>query len=269
MHGCETKVASVRNLSLADHMPTASTQKATEHVAEADPAIQSIAAHACFWSVAASCLWLDLWSKSWAFRTLPFEGFQPWIDGWIVFHRSLNDGAVFGSFTGYTSVFIVASICALGFVFYLFAHSGRKQWCLHIALAMILSGAIGNLYDRAYVIADVATIVDDEGVTRSMIGVELSDSDDTTVRIGSWPEGSNVKRLDREKYQVDVHRQGVVRDFIRFVPRFPSWFPKLAGKDMWPWVFNVADAALVCGVGILLLSNLFDGRKGQEALDSQ
>jgi lipoprotein signal peptidase len=242
-------------------MPTVSTHTTAEQVAEVEPAIKSVGAHACFWLVATLSLSLDLWSKEWAFKTLPVEGFRPWIDGWVVFHRSLNDGAVFGSFTGYTSVFIVASLCALGFVFYLFARSGRNQWCLHIALAMILSGAIGNLYDRAYIVADVATIVDDDGVSRSMIGILLSDPDDKMVRIGSWPEGANPKRLDRDKYQVELRRQGVVRDFIRFVPHFPSWVPKLAGKEMWPWVFNVADAALVCGVGVLLLSSLFDGRK--------
>lgn len=244
-------------------MATASTHRKKQQVAEAEPALGSVVAHACFWSVAILCLWLDLWSKKWAFTTLPVEGARSWIDGWIEFRRSLNDGAVFGSFTGYTSVFVVASICALGFVFYLFAHSGRKQWGLHVALAMILSGAIGNLYDRAYIIADVAKIVEDDDVERSVIGVLLSDPGDKIVRIGVWPDGSNPKRLDRGRYQVELRRQGVVRDFIQFVPRFPSWFPKLAGKEMWPWVFNVADAALVCGVGILLLSGLLDGRGKQ------
>lgn len=241
-------------------MATASTKRKPEQVAQFDPALSSLSAHGCFWLVAAFCLWLDLWSKAWAFRTLPVEGAQSWIDGWVEFHRSLNDGAVFGSFTGYTSVFIIASVCALAFVFYLFAHSGRKQWGLHVALAMILSGAIGNLYDRAYVVTDVAKIVDDDGIERSVIGILLSDPDDKIVRMGSWPEGSSPRRLDPDKYEIKLHRQGVVRDFIRFVPRFPSWFPKLAGREMWPWVFNVADAALVCGVGVLLLSCLCDGR---------
>jgi lipoprotein signal peptidase len=194
------------------------------------------------------------------------EGAQSWIDGWVEFHRSLNDGAVFGSFTGYTSVFIVASVCALAFVFYLFAHSGRRQWGLHVALALILAGAIGNLYDRAYVVTDVAKIVDEDGIERSIIGILLSDAEDKVVRMGSWPEGSNPRRLDRDKYELKLHRQGVVRDFIRFVPRFPSWFPKLAGREMWPWVFNVADAALVCGVGVLLLSCLRDGRRKHDGM---
>jgi len=249
-------------------MGKTSPQSNTDSVAEHESALTSASAHVCFWSVAMLLLSLDLWSKKWAFAALPVDGSRTWIDGWVEFRRSLNDGAVFGSFTGYTSVFVGASICALAFVFYLFAHSGRKQWGLHMALAMILSGAIGNLYDRAFIIADVAKIVDDSGVRQTMIGVVLSDPGEKTVRIGSYPEGAHPKRLDRERYQVTLHRQGVVRDFIRFVPHFPRWFPTRAGHEIWPWVFNVADASLVCGVGILLLSSLF-GHRGNSPSETE
>jgi lipoprotein signal peptidase len=46
----------------------------------------------------------------------------------------------------------------------------------------------------------------------------------------------------------------VVRDFIKFKPR-------IAGRDVWPWVFNVADVALSVGVGILLIHFWMERRR--------
>jgi len=51
--------------------------------------------------------------------------------------------------------------------------------------------------------------------------------------------------------------EGGVRDFIKFLPRLPTWIPLVGGFDAWPWIFNVADALLVCGVAILLLNLWF------------
>ena len=47
-------------------------------------------------------------------------------------------------------------------------------------------------------------------------------------------------------------------DFIKLVPKFPAWLPRIGGMEIWRWVFNVADAALVCGVGVLLMNTWFD-----------
>ena len=49
-----------------------------------------------------------------------------------------------------------------------------------------------------------------------------------------------------------------VRDFIKFIPGIPDWIPYLGGLDAWPWVFNVADSALVVGVIFLLLQGWRD-----------
>jgi lipoprotein signal peptidase len=205
----------------------------------------------------------DLWSKHAVFATLDADSAVPILGGLIELRRSLNDGAVFGSFTGYVGVFIVASILALAFVLHLFAHSRRTQWVMHVALAMVLAGALGNLFDRAWIQADVVRVADGDGLEFSVIGTIVSDDADGDVRIGDWPDGANARRFPREK--VTVRRQGVVRDFIRFVPKLPAWVPKLGGRDAWPWVFNVADAALVVGVILLLLSSLFDHRPRERA----
>lgn len=194
---------------------------------------------------------LDLWSKHWVFANLGPNEVVTVLSGVLEFRRSLNAGAVFGSFEGMVSVFIGASIVALLFVFYLFASSSRSQRLLHVCLGMILAGAIGNLYDRAFMKADVVIFSAGGGIAHTHIGRVLSDESDPIVRVGSFPEGADVTEYEAGQI-VSVRKQGVVRDFIKFVPRFPAWIPKLGGVDVWPWVFNVADAALVCGVIAML-----------------
>jgi len=213
-------------------------------------------AHVRFWIPAALLLWLDLWSKWWAFTQLDSEqGFDA-IPGFLELRRSLNDGAVFGSFTGYVSVFIVASLLALAFVFYLFAKSSRNQWGLQIALAMILSGAIGNLYDRAFVQADIVRFSEAKRARPSVIGTLVEPPSNGVIQIGDWPDAANPRTFKAE--DVTLHQQGVVRDFLKFTGKFPASWPRVGGRDVWPWIFNVADAALVCGVAFLMLHCLFD-----------
>jgi lipoprotein signal peptidase len=226
--------------------PADRPQSATGHVAS----------HLRFWLPAAALLWLDLWSKSWVFTHVPANQGQTMIPGFLEFRRSLNDGAVFGSFTGYVSVFIVASLFALGFVFYLFANSTRRQRSLHVALAMILAGAIGNLYDRAYIKADIVRYRDNTKPRPSVIGTLAGEPTEVRIRLGDWPDGDNARTYTAS--EVTLGRQGVVRDFIKFVPVFPASWPVVGGYEVWPWIFNVADAALVCGVSLLLLHCLFD-----------
>ena len=148
------------------------------------------------------------------------------------------------------------------FVLYLFVHSTRWQRVLHVALALILAGALGNLYDRAFVKADVITYQPRFGQEELMIGTVIERTN-TDVVVADYPDGTNVRTLPSS--QVTIRRQGVVRDFIKFMRKFPEGFPKLAGRDVWPWVFNIADAALVCGVILLLLSTWLDRSPNTES----
>ncbi len=222
------------------------------------PAIRHFASHLLFWCVAVGVLWLDLWSKRWVFAHLQSNEIRPVFDGVLDFRRSLNTGAVFGSFTGQTKLFIVASLFAFGFVVYLFFHSARRQRSLHLALALILAGALGNLYDRAFVVADVVEFRARSGEVATLVGKLVNLEGHDSIRIGDYPSGANPRVFAPE--EVSVRRQGVVRDFIKFVPKFPAGTPRFGGRDMWPWVFNVADVALVIGVGLLLIHTWFDRR---------
>lgn len=149
----------------------------------------------------------DLGTKSWAFNNLWPTGVpispehahtaqqnsdtMQVIPQWLHFKTALNTGALFGMGKGQKLLFIAASLVAAGFVLYMFVASEPSQWYLHLALALILGGAAGNLYDRA--------------------------------------------------------TYGCVRDFIHIAKQFGDF-------ELWPWVFNLADAFLVAGVLLVLVS---------------
>lgn len=220
-------------------------------------ALRHLDAHLRFWIAAGAILGLDLWSKHWAFTSLPANASRSFIPSVIDLHRSLNDGAVFGSFTGQVGLFIFASLFALFFVFYLFAHSARGHRITHIALGLVLAGALGNLYDRAVVKADVVRFTARGGLEATVIGKIISETENT-LSVVDWPDGTEVQVIRKSK--ATVRRQGVVRDFIKLVPKFPQWVPRLGGGDVWPWIFNLADASLVCGVIVLFLGSWIERR---------
>jgi len=230
--------------------------------AEPGPARWDLRSHLRLWPVAAATLTLDLWTKHWAFTHLAAGSSSPGmviVPHIMTFRRSLNAGALFGLGKGLTPVFITASIVALLFVFFLFIHSGRDRRSLHLALGLVLAGALGNLYDRAFAIADIVRYTVD-GRTR-MEACRVIGWNDSGVAIGTWPDGGPPQQTIPRQLQPRIHQQGVVRDFIKMEPRFT-----VAGVtiEVWPWVFNVADMLLVAGVGLLLLNFWWD-RKAEKA----
>lgn len=216
--------------------------------------------HARLWLFAGVGLALDLWSKSWAFAHLDPAMPEPVWPGWLEFRRSLNPGAVFGLGPGQVKIFIVASLVALAFVFFLFATSSRRQWLVHCALGMILGGATGNFYDRLFIKADVLELRSVDGPNRVFVGTVLS-NENGTIELGSWPDGAALETRIDAHLVADLRTQGVVRDFIKIVPSFPAWMPYLGSRSIWPWVFNVADALLVTGVLVLMLYYQGPGRR--------
>ena len=122
------------------------------------------------------------------------------IPGVLNLHLTTNTGAVFGLGRGYRWAFIVVSVIAAGVILYLFWRSSSRAWLLHLALALILAGALGNLYDRI--------------------------------------------------------RYAAVRDMLHLFPE----------AGLWPWIFNLADAALMLGVGLMLVISFSQERRKRKAL---
>ena len=119
-----------------------------------------------FLAVIALVLAADLYSKHWAFETVAGEPVDlQWApadqEQAIPYHRPIvvvenilalrlttNRGAVFGLMAGSQWFFVVISVVAVVLISLFFAHSRKNSYALHIALAMLLAGALGNLYDR-------------------------------------------------------------------------------------------------------------------------
>lgn len=123
----------------------------------------------------------------------------PVIPGVLDLRLTTNTGAVFGIGRGARWLFIGVSVIAVLVIGRLFWRSAANAWVLHLAFALILAGAIGNLYDRV--------------------------------------------------------QYSAVRDMLHLFPT----------TRLWPWIFNLADAVLMIGVGLVLVISLFADRKPAEA----
>jgi lipoprotein signal peptidase len=198
--------------------------------------------HFRLWLIAAIGLATDLWTKHWAFETLAPHDSRTLIKHLCSLQLSLNPGALFGFGAGFAPIFVGASVLALLFVLYLFANTTSNRWSMHVALGLVLAGALGNLYDRATQEAFVAYLPNKGRV----IGV-LDGQSDRGVTISDFPSGRNPQFYPGPVDQTKSGRQPVVRDFVRIEAQ-------VGGFSLWPWVFNVADALLVAGVGVLLIN---------------
>ncbi len=162
---------------------------------------------------------VDLIVKALAFRFV--AGAEHEAVGVIPYILSLklveNRGAVFGIGQGQRLLFVLVGVVAVIVVVVAFLRSAAHRRYLHAALALILAGALGNLYDRVMF-----------GMVRDMLwlfpGVKLP--------FGlSWPGGSD---------------------------------------ELYPWVFNIADASLLIGLGILMLGMYREDKESakKKALDT-
>ena len=93
---------------------------------------------------------------------------------------------------------------------------------LIICVSLILAGAFGNIIDSAF------------------YGLIFSESNPVAV---AFPEGGGYGQF----------LKGYVVDMLHFTVRWPEWVPRLGGNEIFPPIFNVADAAISVGVTIILL----------------
>lgn len=98
----------------------------------------------------------DLYSKSSVFHDLGYPaGQSAWarefFGGWVTLrlYTSMNEGALWGMGQGYAWLFAALSLVAIvGILYWLFAKGAACSLWLTIALALIMAGTLGNLYDR-------------------------------------------------------------------------------------------------------------------------
>ncbi len=216
-------------------------------------ALFDLGSHLRLWPVAVVGLVLDLWSKSVAFDRLSPEHPLVLIPNVLSLRRVVNPGAMLGLGQGWGILFVLASVLALLFVLYLFAHSSAGRRSLHVGLGLVLAGALGNLYDRTFHIADAVWSPPDPksfhifGTDRAIFCGKLLREDPSAWVMGAYPDGSGPQRHIPRSSERYIKRAPIVRDFIKIDVR-------AGGIELWRWVFNIADALLVCGVGLLLMN---------------
>lgn len=133
----------------------------------------------------------------------------------LALHLTTNTGAVFGLGKGSQWFFVGVTFVAVAVIVRVFLTSPVGAKGLHVCLAMILAGAVGNLYDRL--------------------------------------------------------RYNAVRDMLKLFPEvhLPMGWSWPGGEtELYPWIFNVADASLMIGVFTLLLIT-WRGEKPRRAGDTR
>jgi signal peptidase II len=92
---------------------------------------------------------LDLITKRWALEALAFEGSEI-LGGLVPLTLAFNKGAAFGIRLGEDSrwFFVPVTLVALGLLALLFRQAQDRDFLRIVSISLVVSGAIGNLYDR-------------------------------------------------------------------------------------------------------------------------
>ncbi len=92
---------------------------------------------------------LDLITKRWALDALAAQRGEL-LGGLVPLTLAFNKGAAFGIRVGDDSrwLFVPVTVAALGLLAYILAQTGRRDYQRILAICLVVSGALGNLYDR-------------------------------------------------------------------------------------------------------------------------
>lgn len=92
----------------------------------------------------------DLWTKAWALRALLGQRQIELFGGFVPLTLAFNTGAAFGIRIGDDPrlVFVPVTLLAIVFLVLLIWKAGPRDLLRTVASALVLAGAVGNLYDR-------------------------------------------------------------------------------------------------------------------------
>jgi signal peptidase II len=175
--------------------------------------------------------WLKIWVKTNMYLSQEF----PVLGDWFYIHFTENKGMAFGMEFGgewgklALSLFRIFAVCGIGY--YLFkvlpknSHKGLK-----VSVALIFAGAIGNILDSAF------------------YGVVFNES------------FNQIATFMPEEGGYAPFLYGWVVDMFWFPlmeGNFPEWLPIWGGEHFMFFrpVFNIADAAISVGIGLVFIFN--------------
>jgi signal peptidase II len=181
------------------------------------------------------------------------------LGNWFALHYIENQGMAFGTTFGSEmwhklalSLFRVVAICALAYYIFTEAKKGAKMEFL-VAVGFVFAGATGNLLDSMFY--DFFFPFNPcEGFNQL--------------------QGSGVKMNCTDygfTYPVEVRHKGFlfgnVVDMFQFDVNWPKWIPYVGGNQIFPAIWNVADACITLGIFTIILRQkvYFPKKKVEEA----
>lgn len=149
--------------------------------------------------------------------------------GFMKIHFVENPGMAFGTELDFPYGKLVLGLLRIGAITAIILYlkkllTSKAPFGLLVAVSCVLAGAIGNVIDGAF------------------YGLIFSESNYFDVAQFFPPDGG---------YETFMH--GKVVDMFQFTIEIPSWSPISPGKQLFPFIFNVADAAISVGVFAILL----------------
>jgi signal peptidase II len=163
---------------------------------------------------------------------------------WFVLQYIENQGMAFGTTFGNKmwhklalSIFRVIAISAIAYYWFKQAKNGAKREYL-IAIGLVLAGATGNLIDSMFY--DFAFPYDPCMGYNHLEGSGIwSNCDQYFVgKVETKPTGFLL---------------GNVVDMYKFQAHWPQWVPVIGGGEVFPAIWNTADASITIGVAMVFL----------------
>lgn len=166
----------------------------------------------------------------------------PVFGNWFILEYIENQGMAFGTTFGNKvwhklalSIFRIVAIFGIAYYWYKQAKAGMKTEFL-IAIGLILAGAAGNLID-------------------SMLYDFIFPYD--PCMSFNHLEGSGIHTDCGIFGTVETRHTGFlfgnVVDMFKFQAYWPQWVPVIGGKEVFPAIWNLADASITIGVALIFI----------------
>ena len=100
------------------------------------------------WAVVVALVIIDLLTKSWAFAATPVGDPPIHITSWFAIRTLTNPGGIWGMGAAWTTALTLIRVCVVGALAWLILQQTEQFKSGAWTLALLLSGAVGNLYDN-------------------------------------------------------------------------------------------------------------------------